>query len=488
MDERMFLRKSFKKNNEGYLFLIGLLDMVGIIHSERIHCNKNNEIKYCIYTYHDQELNMSFNNKDLYCSFKVVETKSLEVELENEHYNIPRGRKNNMIAYKNINICEEECWKKFLDKLGAEYEINDSVSCYGKDESIENYKSIWMDERDFNNIGKTRGYEKIFSAFLDDVEKVYKKGFFNSKENKFYKREESKEKLDDRAIAYEEGMKELDELIGLDNLKKDLKEKIASLWAIKKAEELGMPVPNKPTNHMIFVGNPGTGKTVVARIMSKIYYGLGILESKSFIETNRASLIGQYVGQTEKNVKDTFEKVVREGGMLFIDEFHQLFGSDKDYGVNAIQTIVTYLENYRDRFVLIAAGYPEEMRKAIEFDPGLQQRFSSTLEFSDYSHEELFKIFKVMCDKSNIQIINKDESHNIIRKLDKGSNARIIRLLVEKSLVKMSLRIQSMSGMNDEKFKKEYGKITIDDINNAYDEVGIKIVDTKEKNSIGFSV
>jgi len=202
--------------------------------------------------------------------------------------------------------------------------------------------------------------------------------------------------------SLEECLGELNRLVGLDSIKKEV-EKLVSYITIRKAREehslrvLGMSL------HMVFAGNPGTGKTTVGRIVGRIFKALGVLEKGHLVETDRLGLVGQFVGHTAKKT----DEVVRSAldGVLFIDEAYALLGGgENDFGQEAIDTLVKRMEDYRERLVVIVAGYPDEMDEFIESNPGLHSRFNLHFDFEDYSGEQLLGIMRILCEKNQYQL------------------------------------------------------------------------------------
>lgn len=191
-------------------------------------------------------------------------------------------------------------------------------------------------------------------------------------------------------------LNELDSFVGLDTVKKQVNSLINQITLNKKREQMG--VKQTPISlHMIFTGNPGTGKTTIARLLAKIFKAMGLLSEGQLVETDRSGLVADYIGQTATKTKKVVESAL--GGVLFIDEAYALVRSDSssDYGKEAIDTLLKEMEDHRHELVVIAAGYPKEMTKFINANPGLQSRFNRFIHFEDYKPDELYQIFCKFC-------------------------------------------------------------------------------------------
>ena len=240
--------------------------------------------------------------------------------------------------------------------------------------------------------------------------------------------------------------RELEEMIGLQSVKSEIRRLRAYMWAQNERKKKGLET-SLPSLHMVFLGNPGTGKTTVARIIGKMYKELGILEKGHVIETDRSGLVAGYIGQTAIKTKDIIEKA--RGGVLFIDEAYSLSKQDNDFGVEAIEVLLKYMEDYRSELAVIVAGYPNEMGRFISSNPGLESRMRRHIHFPNYTSSEMVAIFKYYCTKSNYQaetnILTKLEKH-FYKKLQNPpknfANAREVRNLFEETTENLALRVE----------------------------------------------
>ena len=265
------------------------------------------------------------------------------------------------------------------------------------------------------------------------------------------------------------GMEELNELIGLTTVKHDVEEMVGLAKVRKMREEKGMKtVP--VSLHLVFSGNPGTGKTTVARILAKLYKEIGILSTGQLVETDRSGLVAGYVGQTAIKTQKKIEEAM--GGVLFIDEAYTLNQEGENFGQEAIDTILKAMEDHRDKFIVIVAGYTELMRNFVNSNPGLKSRFNKYIEFPDYTVDELQAIFKMQCSKYQYKLT--EEAENFVkeeiarREAAKGenfANAREVRNLFEKIITNQAARVSVLEDVDEETLTT----ITMDDMTDLDD-------------------
>jgi hypothetical protein len=201
------------------------------------------------------------------------------------------------------------------------------------------------------------------------------------------------------AEQLEQVLRELDELVGIASVK----EKVRQLANFAKVQQMRVAqglAPIASSYHAVYTGNPGTGKTTVARLMARIYKSLGILRKGHLVECDRSALVAEYVGQTAPRTNAVIDRAL--DGVLFIDEAYSLVKSQEDFGDEAIETLLKRMEDNRDRLIVIVAGYPNEMERFVRSNPGLQSRFSRFIEFPDYSPFELCRIFGLMCRRNGM--------------------------------------------------------------------------------------
>ncbi|HVM10229.1 MAG TPA: AAA family ATPase [Acidimicrobiales bacterium] len=255
------------------------------------------------------------------------------------------------------------------------------------------------------------------------------------------------------ARPLEELLAELDGLVGLAPVKAEVK-LVANLIKVQNLrKERGLPVMES-SRHLVFTGNPGTGKTTVARLLAQIYRTLKVVDNGHLVETDRAGLVAGYVGQTALKVTEVFNSALQ--GVLLIDEAYALArGGDNDFGREAIDTLVKLVEDHRDDIVVIAAGYPNEMHTFVESNPGLRSRFPKTIHFPDYSTDELVEIFESMCKKASYTLTHpaRDAITQWLdaQPRDKGfGNGRLARNLFEAAMAHQASRLVTIDNPTNE--------------------------------------
>ena len=246
---------------------------------------------------------------------------------------------------------------------------------------------------------------------------------------------------------YKDDLKKLEELVGLDEVKKQVN--ILVNLALVDKERKKRNLKSIPmSQHLVFIGNPGTGKTTVARLLGSIYRDIGILSKGHVVEVDRSELIGGYIGQTAIKTQEVIDSAI--GGVLFIDEAYSITNSDSpnDFGSEAIAVLLKEMEDKRDDLVVIVAGYPKEMEKFINSNPGLKSRFKKTIEFKDYNAEELLQVFKKMCDDNGYKLgsgVNEKLIDIFQKEIDSNkinfANARYARNIFEKAVENQANRI-----------------------------------------------
>ncbi|MGI6066996.1 MAG: AAA family ATPase, partial [Bacillota bacterium] len=240
--------------------------------------------------------------------------------------------------------------------------------------------------------------------------------------------------------------KELNELIGLQNVKKMIFE-VQAFVEIQKRRAQEKLAAESTVLHAVFKGNPGTGKTTVARIVARLFKEVGVLQKGHLVEVERADLVGEYIGHTAQKTREQIKKAI--GGILFIDEAYSLArGGEKDFGKEAIDVIVKEMEDNKDNLIIILAGYKEEMDWFLSTNPGLRSRFPLHIEFLDYRPEELYNIAHLMYKARQYQL--SDEARGTLERIIKrqvllgheySGNARLVRNLVESSLRTQAVRL-----------------------------------------------
>jgi len=246
-------------------------------------------------------------------------------------------------------------------------------------------------------------------------------------------------------LPLEELQAELDSLVGLESVKEQVRALVAFLQVQGRRLEHGLPEV-ATTQHLVFVGNPGTGKTTIARLLAQMYRSMGLLEKGHLVEVDRAGLVGEYVGHTAAKTDRAIRRAL--DGVLFIDEAYALTPVDgrMDFGAEAVETLLKRMEDYRHRLVVIVAGYPRLMRRFLDSNPGLRSRFSREISFPDYSTSELLAITHRFAATSEYDLQGDAERElaaifDGVRRGEGFGNARFARTLFEQALNAQALRL-----------------------------------------------
>jgi SpoVK/Ycf46/Vps4 family AAA+-type ATPase len=259
---------------------------------------------------------------------------------------------------------------------------------------------------------------------------------------------------------------ELNSLTGLASVKKDVNNLINLVKIRKIREEKGLKQPDMSL-HMVFTGNPGTGKTTVARIVAEIYHKLGLLSKGQLIEVDRAALVAGYVGQTAIKTQEVIDTAM--GGVLFIDEAYTLTSnkSGEDFGLEAIATLLKAMEDNRDDLIVIVAGYPDLMEEFLQSNPGLRSRFNKVILFEDYSSDELLEMLHMRCRKNGMTLSDTGDKYakaffekRIAAKGKDFANGRDVRNFFEKAYANQSNRLATMDDLSN----ADLSELTLEDL------------------------
>ncbi len=335
--------------------------------------------------------------------------------------------------------------------LGGEGEITklaaDIVEKKTEQSVIELYKRIidvFDEEKTPKNVKQVAATTREFLIMFLGFDRL--RGICAKEKKNLYEEEKTLEQLLD----------ELNSLVGLQKVKAEVSDLIAYQTVQKMRKQQGLFI-GKNTLHMAFTGNPGTGKTTVARIVGRVYKQLGLLSKGHFLEVSRTDLIAGYQGQTALKVKEVIESI--KGGVLFIDEAYSITENDHSdsYGRECLTELTKALEDYRDDLVVIVAGYTDPMNKFFESNPGLKSRFNKFIDFTDYDENELFNIFHKMCNENDYKIsedaaekIKVIMKNTIEQKGEQFANGRFVRNLYEDITMQQARRLVKMESPTKE--------------------------------------
>ena len=382
---------------------------------------------------------------------------------------------------KGINNIDTQNQTKLFNNLEEflEKEEKTTTLVLGTKEEIGNFflgrESIKNKYFNFSIIGTNPDIQDIYESILestniednmkpnllDYITKTYKNDDYVEYRNnliRYISFNKELPKIEEKKTL-EEIFKDLNELVGLEKVKKVLYDLVDVINLKEKAKDLTIKDMNL---HMVFLGNPGTGKTTIARIISNILYNLGYIKENKLIEVSSKDLVGQYVGQTAPKTMDVINKSLN--GVLFIDEAYSLaVKGENSYNAEAIATLIQAMENYRDKLVVIFAGYTSEMQDFLDSNSGIVSRIGYTLEFEDYKTEELIKIFNNFATKNGFVVSEEaikylEEVINENRNTKNFGNARFVRNIYEKTVIKHATNVK------DKKQSKILKTITKEDI------------------------
>ena len=361
------------------------------------------------------------------------------------------------ITSRNLRRVGGDIWGAFKEAKDAVNGTNNGTPSAYRDEELE--KQIAIIEQ------MTREGAKSVSDSLWNNDKPESKKAETAAPVQEKKEEETQEEPPEKL---EDILTELNGYIGLTKVKTEVENLVNLVKVQKMRREHDLPTP-KMSLHMVFTGNPGTGKTMIARVMARIYKTLGILSKGQLIEVDRSGLVAGYVGQTATKTQEVIDKAL--GGVLFIDEAYALtyHKEGNDFGQEAVDTLLKAMEDHRDDLIVIVAGYNGLMEEFIHSNPGLESRFNRFIHFDDYTFDEMMAIFNMRCEQGGYKL-NENASDEVGKFIKKQNvdpitfgNARGVRNLFEQVLVAQCNRVVNLTEITREALME----ITEEDVNAA---------------------